>query len=145
MIFWQLNSRSPQTVETLRAELERERDHFVRTHHPDTVVQQMNEALANSSGGGKEQISKALESYIAARPSPPQLRRAEEQMNGAIDGAVALATSMTRGLRNALVLVSMSGHVDENRVDGIDQRGSINIDFAPMPRMQRESLDEAAQ
>ena len=138
MIFWQLNTRAPQTVATLKGALERERDHFIRTQHPDTVVQQLQKQLSDAGeSGARDIIRKALDSYLSAKPSSDQMQQAERQMNGAIEAAVALGASMIVGLDNALLNVSICGHVDEGRQDGIDQRSAVAIDFAPMPRVVR--------
>ena len=135
MLFWQLNSREPQLAAGLRAELERERDHFLATQHPDVVVRQMTETLSLASGPARNQILKARDAYVATIPTTHEQDLASAQMTAAIDGAVKLAEVL-----GGLVLVSLSGHVDPSRLDGIDQRVSVNIDQVPMPRQPREAL-----
>jgi hypothetical protein len=135
MVFWQLNSREPQLASGLRAELERERDHFLATQHPDVVVRQMTETLSLASGPAKSQILKARDAYVATIPTTHEQDLASAQMTAAISGAVAVAEVM-----GGLVLASLLGHVDPARLDGIDQRAVISVDQVPMPRQPREAL-----
>ena len=133
--FWQIGSRAPALASDLRAELERECDHFLATQHPDIVVRQMTETMSLASGPALSQITKARDAYVASMPTTKEQDQAHRQIDAAIEAAVKQAEVM-----GGLVLAALSGHVDSTRPDGIDQRSSINVDQVPMPRQPREPL-----